>query len=85
MGQRRGSLSHTIADAALTLEIIAGEDEYDSTVSKRPVEKYSQEIAFNKKAKIGYFKETLDSDAINGEVKEITLVVLLEMPSVVCS
>ena len=68
-----GIFSHTIADAALTLEIIAGEDQYDSTVSKRPVEKYSSDIVFDKKAKIGYFKETLDSDAINDEVKEITL------------
>ena len=55
-----GIFSTTVEDAALVLEVIAGADEYDSTVSQRPVEPYSSVIdAPVKKFKIAYFKEAL--------------------------
>ena len=37
-----GPLTKTIDDAALVLEVIAGADEFDSTVSSKPVEEYSK-------------------------------------------
>lgn len=55
-----GIFSTTIEDAALVLEIIAGEDEFDSTVSQKPVEHYVAALASNKKYRIAYFKEALD-------------------------
>lgn len=39
-----GIFSKTIEDAALVLEVIAGPDEYDSTVAQEPVMPYSQAI-----------------------------------------
>ena len=55
-----GIFSTTVEDAALVLEVIAGADEYDSTVSQRPVEPYSSIIDVpEKKFKIAYFKEAL--------------------------
>lgn len=55
-----GIFSTTVEDAALVLEVIAGADDYDSTVSQRPVEQYSGAIAApEKKYKIAYFKEAL--------------------------
>ncbi len=55
-----GIFSTTVEDAALVLEVIAGADEYDSTVSQRPVEPYRSIIdAPEKKFKIAYFKEAL--------------------------
>ncbi len=68
-----GIFSNSIEDAALVLEIISGEDEHDSTVSLEEVPPYSQLLSFEGKAKIAYLKETMESDAINLEVKEAVL------------
>ena len=66
-----GIFSTNLEDAALVLEMIAGVDEYDSTVSELPVEPYSQAVANGianhasdshgnpKKYKLAYFKEAL--------------------------
>lgn len=68
-----GIFSNTIEDAALVLEIIAGEDTHDSTVSTEEVKPYSQLLDFEGKVKIAYLKETMESDAIKPEVKEAVL------------
>ena len=68
-----GIFSNTIEDAALVLEIIAGEDSHDSTVSTEEVKPYSQLLDFEGKVKIAYLKETMESDAIKPEVKEAVL------------
>ena len=54
-----GIFSKNIPDAALTLEVIAGGDDYDSTVSHKPVEKYSSLLKNDKKYRIAYFNEAL--------------------------
>ena len=55
-----GIFSTNLEDAALVLEVIAGADDYDSTVSQLPVEIYSSAItAPEKKYKLAYFKEAL--------------------------
>ncbi len=41
-----GPFTHTVEDAALLLEIMAGSDEYDSTVSRQPVPAYSRQLDF---------------------------------------
>ena len=48
---------------------MAGEDRFDSTVSKRKVPSYSKNLAFDKKVKIGFPKEIIDSDGIDEEIK----------------
>ncbi len=68
-----GIMSHSVEDSALILEVIAGSDDYDSTVSRTPVPKYSQALNFNGPARIGYIKETLDNEALNLDVKDRTL------------
>ena len=69
-----GSFTHTIEDAALLLEVIAGSDEYDSTVSCQPVPRYSQQLDFDNshKARIAYLPETLENEGLNEEVKQAT-------------
>ena len=48
----------TVKDAALTLEVISGHDEKDSTTSQRKVPRWSQELSSNIKGmKIGLIKE----------------------------
>lgn len=46
-----GPFTHSIEDAALMLEVMSGADDYDSTTSSTTVEKYSEKLAFNRKAK----------------------------------
>ena len=75
-----GIFSKTIDDAALVLEVMAGEDEFDSTVSSKPVPAYSKlieskliegkeiEITTSPK-RIAYFKETLFHPGLDTEIK----------------
>ena len=75
-----GIFSKTIEDAALVLEVMAGEDEFDSTVSSKPVPAYSKlieskliegkeiEITTSPK-RIAYFKETLFHPGLDTEIK----------------
>lgn len=66
-----GPITQCVEDAALILEVIAGADEYDSTVSLLEVEKYTD--FKNEKFKIGYFEDTLNSEGLDIEVKEKTI------------
>src|SRR5690606_6794121 len=63
-------LTKSVEDAALLLEVIAGPDEYDSTVSSTPISFYSKELEWKGKAKIGYLVEGVESEAVQPEVKE---------------
>ena len=64
-----GPLTKTIDDAALVLEVIAGADEFDSTVSSKPVEEYSKFKIQNSKLRIAYIKDCLDSPALDPTIK----------------
>lgn len=64
-----GTFAHNIEDTALVLEIMAGPDDFDSTVSHEPVLPYSKLLSNNKKYKIAYLKEPLASPEISGSVK----------------
>jgi aspartyl-tRNA(Asn)/glutamyl-tRNA(Gln) amidotransferase subunit A len=68
-----GPITKTVEDAAILLEVIAGKDEQDSTVSNLPVEEYSAFKTEHRKLKIGYLKEAVESDGLQEEVKEATL------------
>jgi aspartyl-tRNA(Asn)/glutamyl-tRNA(Gln) amidotransferase subunit A len=56
-------------DAALLLEVMAGKDEFDSTVSTRPVEKYS-EFAPKNSLKIAVLKEASELEGMDNEIRE---------------
>lgn len=68
-----GILSKNIEDNALILEVIAGHDEFDSTVSSEKVPAYAENLQLDKKLKIAFVKETLESEALQPEIKEATL------------
>jgi aspartyl-tRNA(Asn)/glutamyl-tRNA(Gln) amidotransferase subunit A len=63
-----GIFGNTIPDIAATLEVIAGEDEYDSTVSSKKVDSYSDLTGPNKKYRIAYFNEALDHPSLDPEI-----------------
>ncbi|MBK7310563.1 MAG: Asp-tRNA(Asn)/Glu-tRNA(Gln) amidotransferase subunit GatA [Sphingobacteriaceae bacterium] len=64
-----GPITKTVADNALVLEVIAGNDAYDSTASQKPVENYSEKLGTNKKYKLAYIKECVFAEGLDPEVK----------------
>ncbi|MBN8837419.1 MAG: Asp-tRNA(Asn)/Glu-tRNA(Gln) amidotransferase subunit GatA [Sphingobacteriia bacterium] len=67
-----GIFGNSVEDVTLVLETIAGADDFDSTVSDKPVPDYLNEIgelSVNKKFRIAYFKEMLEHDALDKEIK----------------
>ena len=65
-----GILSKNISDTAIVLEVIAGADEFDSTVSSQVVPAYSEALhTVSAKKKIAYFKETLSHPGLDPEIK----------------
>jgi aspartyl-tRNA(Asn)/glutamyl-tRNA(Gln) amidotransferase subunit A len=65
-----GIFAKTVADAALLLEIIAGPDDFDSTVSELPVPAYSAVVEEpTPKKRIAYFKEALEHPSLDPEIK----------------
>ncbi|MBL0048402.1 MAG: Asp-tRNA(Asn)/Glu-tRNA(Gln) amidotransferase subunit GatA [Bacteroidetes bacterium] len=71
-----GTITHTVEDAAKILQVIAGKDEYDSTSSSLPIENYADLLGFDKKIKIAYFKECIDSEGLNPEIKKRSLEII---------
>ena len=64
-----GPFTHSVADAALIMEVISGKDAHDATSSSVSVADYSTQLQFNDKAKIAVFPTTLNSEGLNAEVK----------------
>jgi len=65
-----GIFSKSIEDVALVLEVIAGADQYDSTVSQQEVPAYSKPAKPDLKYKIAYIRETVESPALQAEIRE---------------
>lgn len=63
-----GPIAHSVEDAALTLEVISGRDDMDTTSSSKPIESYS-EVAETGQLKIGYIEECLESEALDEGVR----------------
>lgn len=62
-----GPFTNSVEDAKLLLEVINGKDAFDSTAIQNRVETYS--LDKSKKYKIAYFKQAIESDGLDPEVK----------------
>jgi aspartyl-tRNA(Asn)/glutamyl-tRNA(Gln) amidotransferase subunit A len=66
-----GIFAKSVADVALVLEIIAGPDAFDSTVSEQPVPTYSTLVNDQpSKKRIAYFKDALEHPSLDPEIKK---------------
>jgi len=65
-----GTFTKNIEDAALLLSIMAGSDEYDATVSEKPVDDYIQAIQIKpEKLRFAVLKPTLENEGLAEYVK----------------
>jgi aspartyl-tRNA(Asn)/glutamyl-tRNA(Gln) amidotransferase subunit A len=64
-----GPLAKSVNDCALVLEIIAGNDDFDNTASSKKTENYSETKASEGKLKIAYFKDYIENEGLDKEVK----------------
>ena len=67
-----GPITKTVDDAALLLEIMAGADEHDSTVSLLPVPEYSGNLRPKKQYRLAYMREALESEGLDEDVRSKT-------------
>jgi aspartyl-tRNA(Asn)/glutamyl-tRNA(Gln) amidotransferase subunit A len=75
-----GPLTKNIEDAAILLEVMAGKDAYDSTVSSKPVPSYSAEIKnAPSKLRIAYLEDCLQSEGLDAEIKNRMVQVIDEL------
>lgn len=67
-----GTLTRSVEDAALLLEVMAGPDSFDSTASQREVPTYSQHLTPAPHYRIGYIQDCLERPGLNSEIKAAT-------------
>lgn len=67
-----GIFAKSVEDVAVVLEVIAGGDELDSTVSRRPVPSYLKDLknSNGKSYKVAYVKEIDESEGLQDEIKQ---------------
>ncbi len=82
-----GAITNSVEDAAIVLEVIAGKDEYDSTVSLKEVDPYS-ELLNNEEdfasVRIGYYKDAIENESIDIDVRNACKQVLEKLESKGC-
>ncbi|GAA4452594.1 Asp-tRNA(Asn)/Glu-tRNA(Gln) amidotransferase subunit GatA [Nibrella saemangeumensis] len=67
-----GPITHTADDAALLLEIMAGPDDFDSTVSSKPVESYTQATLPDRPLRIAYLRDGVESEGVAPDIRQAT-------------
>lgn len=68
-----GTITSSVSDAAILLEVLAGADDHDSTVSQKEVPDYKAGLSTGGVKKIAVLKETLESEALDPEIKAAIL------------
>ncbi len=64
-----GPFTNTIKDAALLTEVMAGKDDFDSTLLQEDSKNFLPALDPNKKLKIAYIKDCVESEGIDPEIK----------------
>ncbi|NQZ76625.1 MAG: Asp-tRNA(Asn)/Glu-tRNA(Gln) amidotransferase subunit GatA [Ekhidna sp.] len=73
-----GIIGKSVEDIALVLEVMAGPDDFDSTVARTEVPSYSK-LFSEENYNIGYLNETVTHESLNDDVKEAFFDVLEQL------
>jgi aspartyl-tRNA(Asn)/glutamyl-tRNA(Gln) amidotransferase subunit A len=76
-----GPFTKSVEDAALLYEVMAGKDEFDSTLSRKEVEPIELTKNSTKKLKIGYIQECLDNEKLDTEIGQEVLNLIEKLKS----
>ena len=76
-----GPFTKSVEDAALIYEVIAGADDYDSTLSRKPVEKVHIDGAESRPLRIAYIEDCLANEKLDPEIREKTEDVIAQLKS----
>ena len=76
-----GTITHNIEDAALLLEVMSGKDEFDSTVSSKPVPEYSKLLSQDHGFKIATLDDCIFHDGVDIEIRERFKTIISELES----
>lgn len=69
-----GTLTHSVHDAALLLEVMAGPDAFDATCSPQPVPSFGESLKEKAgPARIAWFPEALDHPGLDARIRQRTL------------
>ncbi len=64
-----GTITNSVEDAALLLQVMAGPDEYDSTLAQTPAAQYKDELKPSSPKKVAYLKESLERPGLDPQIK----------------
>jgi aspartyl-tRNA(Asn)/glutamyl-tRNA(Gln) amidotransferase subunit A len=65
-----GIFAKQVSDVAIVLQVMAGADDMDSTVSQAAVPSYAEPPQDTSKKRIAYIRETVESDVLQHEIRE---------------
>ena len=64
-----GIFGSSVSDVAALLEVIAGKDEFDSTVSQEIVPAYTEKLQAAKDLRLAYFPEAIEHEGLDDEIR----------------
>ena len=74
-----GTLTHSVEDAALLLQVMAGPDEFDATASQRPVGAYAALSQPERRMQIAVLENTFDHPSLQAGIRTVSDAFLEEL------
>ena len=64
-----GPMTNNVEDCALIMEVIAGPDEFDSTMYQKPAASFSNELKADGKYRIAYIRDYIENEGLDPEIR----------------
>jgi aspartyl-tRNA(Asn)/glutamyl-tRNA(Gln) amidotransferase subunit A len=64
-----GPMTNNVEDGAIIMEVIAGPDEFDSTMYQKPAASFSKELKADGKYRIAYIRDYVENEGLDPEIR----------------